>query len=303
MHNPIKKVAIVGGTHGNELTGIYLINKFQKTPELVERESFETHLLHANKKAIDQCRRYIDSDLNRKFDVDALKDDDLYDYEELAAKQLNRILGPKGSDEAQMDFIVDLHTTTSNMGLSIVIGTDSALAWQAAAYLKEKNPQVHIFRWEGDTDHSPFVDSIAKHGFAIEVGAVPQGVLRADLFFGTEKLIQHLLDFFEKFNRGEHKVPYGELEIYDSVRLVDFPRDQDGEIAAMVHPYLQDNDYSPVEKGDPLFVAMDGREIAYQGEEKLYALFINEAAYYEKGFAMCLAKKRTLELALFDPGL
>ena len=30
--NHIKRVAIVGGTHGNELTGIYLVKKFDRAP-------------------------------------------------------------------------------------------------------------------------------------------------------------------------------------------------------------------------------------------------------------------------------
>ncbi|MBC7825362.1 MAG: succinylglutamate desuccinylase/aspartoacylase family protein, partial [Candidatus Parcubacteria bacterium] len=34
--NLIKRVAIVGGTHGNEFTGAYLIKKFEQYPELVQ---------------------------------------------------------------------------------------------------------------------------------------------------------------------------------------------------------------------------------------------------------------------------
>ncbi|MGB8689622.1 MAG: succinylglutamate desuccinylase/aspartoacylase family protein, partial [Microcoleus sp.] len=35
--NQIKRVAIVGGTHGNELTGIYLVKKFEREPNLIAR--------------------------------------------------------------------------------------------------------------------------------------------------------------------------------------------------------------------------------------------------------------------------
>ncbi|MEA3456452.1 MAG: aspartoacylase, partial [Campylobacterota bacterium] len=178
----------------------------------------------------------------------------------------------------------------------IVIDIGSKLTWQAAAYLKEKEPRVTIFRWMGDTGDAPFVNSIAKNGFAIEVGAIPQGVLRADLFFETEKLLQHNLDFFEKLNRGELEKPYKSVEIYDFVELVDFPRDENGDIIAMVHPNLQDNDYIRIEKGDPLFITLGGETIAYDKDEAVYALFINEAAYYEKGFAMCLTRKMMIEL-------
>jgi len=62
----------------------------------------------------------------------------------------------------------------------------------------------------------------------------------------------------------------------------------------MVHPDLQGNDYAVLEKGDPLFVTMEGETISYEKEERTHALFINEAAYYEKGFAMCLAQKKTI---------
>ena len=38
----INKLAIVGGTHGNEFTGIYLVKKFEEFPELISRRNFDT---------------------------------------------------------------------------------------------------------------------------------------------------------------------------------------------------------------------------------------------------------------------
>jgi succinylglutamate desuccinylase len=35
MTRAVKRVAIVGGTHSNEWTGIYLVKKFQQYPELI----------------------------------------------------------------------------------------------------------------------------------------------------------------------------------------------------------------------------------------------------------------------------
>jgi len=293
----IKKVAITGGTHGNELTGVYLIKKFKNNPTLIERDSFETIFFHTNKKAIKKCVRYIDKDLNRTFNIKDLKDDDKYLYEDILAKNINAKLGPKGSKDCAVDFIVDLHSTTSNMGMSIVIDNDSPLTWMAAAYAKSKNPKVNIFRWKGDTDDASFVNSISKDGFAIEVGAVPQGVLRADIFFQTEKLIYDILDFLDAYNRNLIKDLPKSVEIYDHIELLDYPRDENGELIAMVHPSLQDNDYSLIKKGDPLFITLEGKDICYDKDEEVHALFINEAAYYEKGFAMCLTKKRVIEIS------
>jgi hypothetical protein len=53
------KVAIVGGTHGNEANGVYLVSHFTRNPSLVYRESFETTTLLANTDAIGANVRYV----------------------------------------------------------------------------------------------------------------------------------------------------------------------------------------------------------------------------------------------------
>ncbi len=296
MQTTVKTIAITGGTHGNELTGVYLINKFKANFASVTRDNFETIVMHTNEKAIEQCRRYIDIDLNRTFAKKDLADPEKNSYEDLLAKAINQKLGPKGADNPVVDFIVDLHSTTSNMGLSIIIDNENELTWQAAAYLKEQEPKVKIFKWKGDTGDASFVHSVAQNGFAIEVGAVPQGVLRADIFAETEKLIQHLLDFFEKLNNGIFERYTKSIEVYDYIELVDFPRDRQGDIVGMVHPNLQDNDYIVIKKGDPLFLTLGGETISYDKDEEVHVVFINEAAYYEKGFAMCLSRKKIVDM-------
>ena len=295
MDHPIRKVALTGGTHGNELTGVYLIQKFLAHPELVQRESFETLCMHTNVGAIKQCTRYVDKDLNRTFTLEALNDYSATAYEDALSKVINQKLGPKGSDETAVDLVIDLHTTTSDMGLSICVSTKDPLTWQAIAYAKAQIPELNIFRWNGDTDDASFVSSIPPHGITIEVGPIPQGVLRADMFFGTEKVIQALLDFVELYNSGEAQ-SYTEVEIYDHVALIDYPRNKEGAITAMLHPTLQDNGYAKVSKGDPLFVSLEGKDICYEGKESRYVLFANEAAYYEKHFSMCLTDKKTIKL-------
>ncbi len=296
MKKHIKKVAITGGTHGNELTGVYLVNKFKKNPDLVKRSSFETFIMHTNLSAMKQCSRYVDKDLNRTFTKVGLDDPTLDSYEDKLAKEINQKIGPKGSNNPNVDFVMDLHSTTSKMGLSLCISTEDKLTWQVAAYVKECIPELHIFSWKGDTGDTSFVSSIPPSGFTIEVGSIPQGVLRADMFFETEKIIQTILDFFELYNTEKLKKVYSEIEIYDNVKTIDFPKEEDGDINAMVHPNLQENGYFKLKKGDPIFVSLEGEELGYEDEDGLYALFINEAAYYEKGVAMCLAKKKIISI-------
>jgi aspartoacylase len=243
-----------------------------------------------NQQAIKEVRRYIDHDLNRSFSLSDLANNQLDTYEATLAKELDALLGKKGSTNPNVDFIVDLHTTTANMGLSIVVSNPSTTTWRAIAYLCKVEPSLKVYRWQGDIENA-FVDSIAPHGFAIEVGAVPQGVLRADLFQKTEALVYHLLDFIDKENSEENLELPNEVEIYDHEQLVDYPRNENSDIAGMVHQERQDQDFTLINKGDPLFLTLDDEVIAYKGES-LYTIFVNESAYYEKGFAMTLARKR-----------
>ena len=68
----LNRVVIVGGTHGNELAGVHLVNYFNRNPCAVERPSFETKCILSNLDAIDVNRRYITTDLNRCFDASYL---------------------------------------------------------------------------------------------------------------------------------------------------------------------------------------------------------------------------------------
>jgi aspartoacylase len=86
----------VGGTHGNEFTGAYLIKKFDQFPDLITRPSFETMTLLANPKAFQATRRYLDKDLNRCFLQKDLQNSTTSTYEETRAKSINKTLGLEG---------------------------------------------------------------------------------------------------------------------------------------------------------------------------------------------------------------
>ena len=287
--NPIKRVAIVGGTHGNEFTGAYLIKKFEQFPDLIERSSFETLTLFANPKAFELKRRYIDKDLNRCFLNQDLQNPALLGYEEQRAKAIAQQLGPKGN--AQVDAIVDLHSTTANMGLSVLLGSLHPASLRLAAYLSSINPRVKVCSLMNPNSESAHLRSLCGLGMVIEVGPVAQGVLNPTLFQETENLIHSVLDYFEACNQGTTLQLPSTLTLYKYFEEIDYPRNEQGELEAMIHPQLQFRDYEPLHPGDPMFLTLEGRAIAYEGKETVYPVFINEAAYYEKGIAMCLTQK------------
>lgn len=293
--NQINRVAIVGGTHGNEFTGAYLIQKFAQFPHLITRPSFETVTLLANPKAFAAGRRYVEKDLNRCFLKQDLQDQTLSSYEELQAKSIqNRLASVR---DKQADFILDLHSTTANMGLTIILVNSHPLNLQLAAYLSQISPLVKVYRSSFKSiAENPFVNSLCELGFAFEVGPIAQGLLKSTLFQQTEELVYAVINYLEQFNQGKISPTNAPLILYDHLSVVDYPKKQDGTIFGMIHPELQDKDYQALNPGDPVFLTFDNKTIVYEGESTVWPIFINEAAYYEKGIAMCLTQRQQINL-------
>jgi aspartoacylase len=290
----ISRVAIVGGIHGNELTGVYLVKKFERLPQLIQRESFETFTLLGNPQAFKAGRRYIDQDLNRCFHSQDLHDPTLSSYEERRAKTIHQQLKPPG--KSPVDLTIDLHSTTANMGLTLILGNNHPFNLQLAAYLSSINPLVKVYNGTQYGQKSAVLRSLCELSFSIEIGPVAQGILDADFFNKTEELIHVILDYLEAYNQGKLPPRHSDLTLYQYVGMIDYPRNENGEISAMIHPHLQGKDYEALNPGEPIFLTFDNQVIAYEGKSTIYPIFINEAAYYEKGIAMCLTEKHQLTI-------
>ena len=79
--------------------------------------------------------------------------------------------------------------------------------------------------------------------------------------------------------------------------------DGDGTPLACLHPERQHRDWLPMTSGDPLFLQPGGEVISYKPSEELeelagrggvVPLFINEAAYGEKGIALSLTERQVM---------
>lgn len=292
-NNHIRQVVIVGGTHGNERIGLYLVKKFNQDPSLLVRPNLSTTCLIGNPQACNENRRYIETDLNRCFIKADLENNLLGRHEEKQAKVLHQQLGPKGNSE---NFLLDLHSTTANMGMTLILVNSHPFNLHLAAYLTHHNPHVRIYRWTQGDQENAFVSSLCQLGFAIEVGPIPQGILLASLFKETETLIHQTLDYLEQINRDSSPLLPKTLTLFQHLEVVDFPKTPGGELAAMVHPQLQGRDYQPLNPGDPMFLTFEDQTLVYQGCSTVWPIFINEAAYYEKGIAMCLTQKQDIPL-------
>ncbi|MCG3864697.1 MULTISPECIES: aspartoacylase [unclassified Photobacterium] len=286
----INKVAVVGGTHGNEFSGIYLLKKWQIDPQQLARESFSVDTVFANPKAYGENKRYVDHDLNRQFGIDDLANSERTSYEQTRAKVINQQIGPKGS--AKSDFIIDLHNTTSNMGPSLILLQSDLFNRRLGAYVKLKMPKaVVVFEDHTSVDEHLFLCSIAKQGVIIEIGPQPQSVIRQDVLDWMEAMTKHILDFVHLNNTNEVPELPANYDAYRYEETLKLPEDEQGERIGMVHQSVQDNDFEPLRSGDPIFTLFDGTEIFWEGDYEAYPHFINEAAYYDNNLAMSLGKK------------
>lgn len=59
---PFKTAFIIGGTHGNERTGVMLMTHWQQNDTPLRRESFRTRLPVANPEAVRANTRFIHQD-------------------------------------------------------------------------------------------------------------------------------------------------------------------------------------------------------------------------------------------------
>lgn len=289
-HVSIEKVAIVGGTHGNEMIGVFQVSKFEQLPHLVQRSNFETLTFMSNPKAVAAGRRHIDTDLNRCFNPEDLQNLNLVNYEQLLAKKIAHTIQQK-----KIDLIIDLHTTTSNMGLTIILHNQHPYLLRLAAYLTTLNPSVRVLVHQFSHDNS-YLINCCDLGLAIEVGPVAQGTLHAELFQLSEALVGAILDFVERCNQGEIPEIPETFTLYEQMKILDYPRDKQQRIRAMIHPQLQGRDYELLHPAGPLFLDFDGEVICYQGESTIAPVFINEAAYYEKNYALGLASPQQVKL-------
>jgi len=141
----IKKVMICGGTHGNELSGVYAVKHWMEHPDKLKGHitSAKLDFLLVNQASIDARVRYLDEDLNRQFDLQKL---------------------------------IDIHNTTSAMGPTLIVLDNDDFTRNLARFVKQAMPEANILV----EDHiayreHPYFCTLAKRSVMVEVGPQAQG--------------------------------------------------------------------------------------------------------------------------------
>ena len=274
---PIKKVIIFGGTHGNEWTGIYAVKEYAETLKK-EFPNLDIHFILANPEAFKLNRRFKDEDLNRAFQF--LSEDRKNSYENQRARELKSLI------DSEPCFVIDLHTTTSNMGHTVIITHDQPLNFQVGKNLTENISDCRVIL--SPDPHKKYLASQSLFSLMVEVGPVPNGVIHGALLEGTHKLLKEILRSLSTPNAFTS----GSVEIYEEIEDIHYPKNDNGEVTGYIHPGFQDSDFRPVNGKYTPFKTFTGEEIQKETSEELYPIFINEAAYYPQLLAFTLCRKK-----------
>ena len=286
------RLLVVAATHGNERNAPWLLEQWRRRPELLASAGLELELVIGNPAALAANRRYIERDLNRSFAPELLNDSSRTELEIVRARELLQELGPQG--ERPCPVVIDLHSTTSGMGNSLVVygrrPADLALAAAIQARLG-----LPIYLHESDNAQTGFLVERWPCGLVIEVGPVPQGLIQAAICRQTQLALEAACSALAEAAQGTLRLPQG-LTLHRHHSSVDLPRDSSDQPAASVHPLRQNRDWRPLQSGDPLFWQADGSvqrvsNAKAEAATDLWPVFINEAAYGEKHIALSLTRR------------
>ncbi len=281
------QVLLVAGTHGNEINGPWLFEQWSRKPNLINTHGLNFHRVIGNPAAYKIGKRYIDRDLNRSFQEHLLIDDYPSDSEILRARELIDLYGPNGLNPSNI--AIDIHSTTSSMGSSLVVyerrASDLALASLIQARLG-----LPIYLHEGDQTQKGFLVERWPCGLVVEIGPVSQMVVSSTIVSQIRLILEA---FFKSLQEVETKtVSFPDrLIVHRHLRSLDLPKDSKGFPVACLHPDIQGKDWQPIHCGSPLFLDFDGSLFRFEEEDPLVPVFINEAAYSEKNICMSLTKR------------
>ncbi|MBS9917664.1 aspartoacylase [Vibrio alginolyticus] len=284
--NTFNSALIVAGTHGNELSGIYLHKLIKEKRYSVNRSTFSACSTIANSEAVKHNVRYIDTDLNREFS--AMNSNHCPGLHE--SKIAHQFIEKYANQEKLL--IVDLHNTTSNMGATLILLSNDVFYRKLGAYVKQRMPSAHVlFEERKEWQEQPYLCTAGQYGIMIEVGAQAHGALEYSTLELMKQMLTAVLDYVEKHNLNQIGL-LSDYEAFFYTEEIRVPLDQEGMRQALVHPTICGRDFEAVKPGAPLLATFAGYDIHWNGKGEIYPHFINESAYSTANIAMALAKKR-----------
>jgi len=253
----ISSVAVLGGAHGNEWSGVRVVEDFLPVLLASTQYPFQVTPSLVNIKAIEVARRFIDFDMNR---ISAHLEDKSFShhYEWQRATQIKNTF-----NEKKIDFIIDMHTTTSNMGVTLILTELTPFLASLCSYVQIKMSDVRVLI--APDPSKKYLVSQAHAGIMIEVGPCTQAVNDAKIIQQTSRALELLLEAIKIDFQPQIK----NLEYFEEKADFYYPD------KFMIHPKFQNSDYQQLNPATPIFIDINGKEIFSTKEHVGHAIFIN----------------------------
>ena len=289
------QLLLVAGTHGNEINAPFLIEQWKSNRSIIN--SSDLKIIHeiGNPKAFNAMKRYIDQDLNRSFQNDLSKYSNNCSYELERANTLLSKYGLNGKDPCQI--AIDLHTTTASMGSSLVIYGRRPVDLALASLLQNRLG-LPVYLHQNDPKQKGFLVEAWPCGLVIEIGPVAQSLIDISIVKQYIIILNILFEEIAKVINSNASFPES-LIVYSHLGSIDFPRDSEDKITALIHPDIYSYNWKTIKNGHPLFLKPNGVVIRfdrnkYPDDHNICPVFINEAAYAEKNIAMSITSREKL---------
>jgi len=276
----------VGGTHGNERGGIWTIRGLQAHPDQYAFPGLDVRGLLGNPPAVERNLRYLDVDLNRCFGPELSKASrDAAPSERRRAWELREEICPGGT---RPDLVVDLHNTTSDMGVTwLLTSLDPLVLWLALRAMR-RDPRTRILHTPETAQSNVFLPSLGSREITLEIGPVPHGTENHRAWSSAREQLRGMLHDLSGLGPAFDPAPElasERFEFFQTTSVVPYPVDSDGRPRALVHERAIGKDYREFRDGDPLFHDPIADETIVHRGEPMHPVFLGEAAYVESGIA------------------
>jgi aspartoacylase/N-acyl-aromatic-L-amino acid amidohydrolase len=278
---------IATGVHGNEQTAMELGNYWLRNPSAIQRKGLVVSMIKANVVNDKKNVRYTDADMNDQFAYETLyaAPDDGDPRELKVARQIAQALGGKQPNAKNPDFVLDLHNTTANVGVCVIVSQLTPLNKRVIGNIISRFPWVNVWYTPDDRIADTSLDSLGRNGFTIEVGPVPHGQFDSVKAKYEGDVVNGILDYLVEWNKGNIGNPVP-VTVFRQLGDIYYPN------GGKVFPPLLKADYLPINKGDVIMIDGAGQPVKWTGDNTVWPVMIDEVAYQlEYNDAMSLTNK------------
>lgn len=260
-------ILIVGSTHGNEWTGEAIIHRYAE--ELKNKyPNLPLEFMIGNPQARSFNQRYVDEDLNRVFKDIHL---DKINYERSLAKIFLEKIHNKNV------FIIDIHSTTSNLGDTLIITQEHGVNFEIAKRATQKLKSKVIYSPDLE---KKYLVSQSVYGMMIEIGPVKQNEYDERAIASAFKHVDEILNLTSQVDKNVK----GEIKLYAERKDILFPN---GEVINFSENFNQTDFKKYTDKCFPY--EDESIEISYKGE--FFPIFIGEVSYQKSGLAFTICEE------------